>query len=140
LEEGAEANGESADASGAILLIDGKQLVGGAAFDFDMFDLLRGTRSVMVGTLEVPNRPPYTIDFGTSGISTTTACRSGLAPMMLDRLYVAHGGFRRHESRSGVQWDNDRDRESRRDGAASTADASFHCIPSESEDAELPLA
>jgi Ca2+-binding RTX toxin-like protein len=60
-----------ADASGAVLLIDDKQIAGGAAFDFDLFDLFGGTRSVMRGTLDVPTRPPYTQDFGTSGISTT---------------------------------------------------------------------
>jgi hypothetical protein len=60
-----------ADAGGAVLLVNGRQIAGGAAFDFDLFDLFGGTRSVMVGTLDVPTRPPYTVDCGTSGISTS---------------------------------------------------------------------
>lgn len=61
-----------------ILLVDGKQLIGGAAFDFDKFDLVGGAVSTFVDILAVPAAPP-TMNGESYGISTTDRVEAWLA-------------------------------------------------------------
>ncbi|ATN32507.1 hypothetical protein ACO34A_01620 [Rhizobium sp. ACO-34A] len=60
-----------------ILLVDGKQLVGGAAFDFDKFDLLGGELSIFLGMNGVPEFLPT--GSGTYGVSTTDRVQQWLS-------------------------------------------------------------
>lgn len=61
-----------------VLLVDGKQLIGGAAFDFDKFDLVGGAVSTFVDILAVPAAPP-TMNGESYGISTTDRVEAWLA-------------------------------------------------------------
>ena len=60
---------EDVDASTPILLVDGKQLVGGAAFDFDKFDRIGGELSAFLHLKGVPQFLPT--ENGEWGVSTT---------------------------------------------------------------------